>query len=391
MNVRNTRLPALALAAALLAACSGKHAKDSDAAGTDSAHGGSSASTGAAAEAKSGDSAESGTETASGNDEDAAPPPVVGAKTAQATVQRFVETLTAIGVVVPRPGRYAELSPPAPTRVTRIYVSPGDAVTTGAPLVEFDRAPFDAEAASTAASLTAAEHAYDRAQRLAAAGILPRKDVDQAAADLAQARTADINARRAQELSIVRAPIDGVVTHVSAVLGASVDPSQVVVGVADPHALDILLSLSPSDGARVRSGDSVVVTAGQGPQGEPLGTGVVSSVGLAIDTASRTLGVRARLAHPVRALRIGETVSGQITTGVVQRAVTIPVQALVPEGDGQKVFVVGKDGLAHARDVTVGAHTETVAEISEGLKPGETVVTEGAYGVEDSAKVVPVK
>jgi hypothetical protein len=44
--------------------------------------------------------------------------------------------------------------------------------------------------------------------------------------------------------------------------------------------------------------------------------------------------------------------------------------------------------------VKVGGRTETRAEITEGLKGGETVVTQGAYGLEDSAKVarpVPVK
>jgi multidrug efflux pump subunit AcrA (membrane-fusion protein) len=41
--------------------------------------------------------------------------------------------------------------------------------------------------------------------------------------------------------------------------------------------------------------------------------------------------------------------------------------------------------------VVVGGRTETVAEILDGLKPGEMVVTDGAYGVDDRAKVVPVR
>jgi membrane fusion protein, multidrug efflux system len=327
-----------------------------------------------------------------GGDEEAAPAPVVGAKTAVATVQRFVETMTVIGSVAPRPGHYAELAAPAPTRVTRIYVGAGEAVHVGAPLVEFDRAPFDAAAAGAAAGLTVAQHAYERVQRLAAAGIVPRKDVDQAAADLAQAQTTEITARRAQELSTLRAPLAGVVTHQSAVLGASVDPSQALVGVADPDAFDIVLGLSPSERPRVKPGDSVRVAAGQaGATGESLGRGVVVSVGVALDSSSRTLAVRVHIARPTRPLSIGETVTGEITVGVHPKALTIPVQALVPEGDGLKVFVVGADGLAHARPVTVAGRTEAWAEITEGLRAGETVVTEGAYGVEDSAKVVPIK
>ena len=286
--------------------------------------------------------------------------------------QPFSEVVTAIGAVAPRPGRYAELAAPAPTRVSHIYAAPGEAVAEGAPLVEFDRAVFDAAAASANAALTVAEHANDRAQQLAAAGIIPRREVDQAAADLAQARDNDVIARRAQDLATLRSPIAGVVTHVSAVLGAPVDASQPVVGVADPHSLDVVLNLSPTESGRVNTGDAVTLTAGQSASGEPLGTGVVTAVGAAIDSASRTLAVRARLAHPARTLRIGETVFGEIVVSVRHRAVTVPVEALVPEGDGLKVFVVEKDGLAHARPVTVGGRTETLAEITQGLTGGES-------------------
>jgi membrane fusion protein (multidrug efflux system) len=322
---------------------------------------------------------------------DSAASPVVSAHTAVATIQPFSEIVTAIGVVSPRPGHYAELAAPAPTRVTRVFVAAGDVVAEGAPLVEFDRAVFDAAAASADASLTMAQHANERAQRLAAAGIIPRKDVDQAVADLDQAQSADIIARRAQELSTLRAPLAGVVTHVSAVLGSAVDPTQPLVGVADPNALDVVLSLSPTEGARIVNGDPVTLAAGQSAAGEPLGTGVVTAVGAALDTSSRTLAVRAHLTRPARTLRIGETVFGEIVVSVRHHAVTVPVEALVPEGDGLKVFVVEKNGLATGRPVTVGGRTEALAEITKGLTGGETVVTQGAFGVEDSARVVPVK
>jgi RND family efflux transporter MFP subunit len=118
---------------------------------------------------------------------------------------------------------------------------------------------------------------------------------------------------------------------------------------------------------------------------------VVSTVGAALDTTTRTVAMRARLTRPARVLRIGETIFGRIDAGVRRAAVTVPVQALVPDGDGLKVFVVGADGVAHARSVTVGGRTEATAEIVDGLKPGETVVTEGADGVDDRAKVVPVR
>ncbi|OLC08314.1 MAG: hypothetical protein AUH42_01845 [Gemmatimonadetes bacterium 13_1_40CM_70_11] len=148
----------------------------------------------------------------------------VGASTAVATVQPFAQVVSAVGTVTPRPGRFAELAAPAPTRVARIFVTPGQRVAEGDSLIEFERAPFDAAARSAGAALASAERAYARAVRLVQAGILPQKDSDQAAADLAQAQVAAITARRAQQLATLRAPLSGVVTRMSAVLGGSVDP-----------------------------------------------------------------------------------------------------------------------------------------------------------------------
>ena len=71
-------------------------------------------------------------------------------------------------------------------------------------------------------------------------------------------------------------------------------------------------------------------------------------------------------------------------------AVTVPVEALVPDGEGMKVFVLDSAHIAHATPVSVGARTEKLAEITRGLSGGEMVVTYGAYGVTDSARVVPL-
>jgi hypothetical protein len=88
-----------------------------------------------------------------------------------------------------------------------------------------------------------------------------------------------------------------------------------------------------------------------------------------------------------RVLRIGESVFGRIVTGVHPGAITVPVEALVPDGEGFRVFVVDSAGIAHARPVVVGGRSEARAEILQGLAAGERVVTTGAYGVTDSAKI----
>jgi len=323
----------------------------------------------------------------SGQQASDADPGASGVATAVVTVQPFPHVINAIGTVSPRPERYAALAAPGPTRVARIFVVAGQRVKEGDPLVEFERAAFDAAAQSATAALANAERAYARAVRLVEAGILAQKDSGQAATDLAAAQAAAVTARRAQELATLRAPLDGVVTRMNAVMGASVDANQTMVEVGDPSALDVVFSVSPAEAGRINIGDTVTVTGGGAAGGEVLGTGVVTSIAAAVDSVSRAVDVRARLARPTRTLRIGESLGGRIVTGVSPRAVTVSVEALVPEGDGFRVFVVDAAGIAHARAVTVGARSETLVEIITGLAAGEIVVTTGAYGVEDGVRI----
>ena len=328
-------------------------------------------------------------ETASGDA--ATPQAVVGVQTAVVTKAPFTETLGAIGTIVPRPGHVAALAAPQPARITRVYVATGQHVAQGDPLVELDQTPFRAATQAAEATLAAAEKANERQQRLASEGIVARKDADQAAADVAKARADAANARRAEQLSVVRSPLGGVVTRMTAVLGATADIAQPLVEVADPAALDILLNVTPSDAGRIRRGAKVTLSAGQNATGEPLGVGTVADVGGTVDTASRSVNVRVQAPTTRRPLRISETIYGQIAVAVHPDAITVPLEALVPDGEEFKVFVVDAAGTAHERRVSVGGRTDKVAEITQGLVSGERVVTYGAYGVSDSAKIVPAK
>ncbi len=319
------------------------------------------------------------------------PSALVQVKTAVATMEPFAEVISSIGTVNARSGHIASLSPPAPARIAAVYVSQGEKVSAGTALVSFEQAPFVAAAQSAETALSAAERSYERARRLADAGIVPRKDADQAATELAQARAAAAIARRAEQLATLRAPISGVVTKLNAPLGASVDITQPIVEVADLNALDIIFSVSPSDAARIAPGASVTLSAGENAKGEPLGVGHITGVGGAVDSATRSVSLRALAPPTARPLRIGETIFGQIATAVHPRAIVVPVTALVPDGDGYKVFVVTAGNIARERKVTVGRRTESNAEIASGLAAGERVVTEGAYGLEDSVKVTQAR
>lgn len=325
---------------------------------------------------------------AGGSNEEESPQPVVAARTEVVQAQPFTESLGAIGSVVPRAGHVASLGAPAQARISKVLVAFGEHVRAGQTLVQLEPTTFSASVQSSEAALTAAERNHERLQRLEREGIAPRKDVEQAAAELAKARADAVTSRRAAQLATIRSPIGGVVTRMNAALGAMADPAQPLVEIADPSAVDVVFNTTPGEAARVRAGASVALSASESAGAEVIGSGTVVDVGGTVDSASRSVAVRVRVLSPRRPLRIGENVFGRIAIATRANAVVVPIEALVPEGEGFKVFVVDSSGLAQSREVRVGGRTEKVAEIVEGLSAGERVVTYGAYGMDDSVKVV---
>lgn len=328
-----------------------------------------------------------GKKTAEEGDAEAEVTAEVVAQTAVATVQTFPVTVTALGLVDAAPGHVAEMASPAQARVVRIYVSTGQAVSRGQPLVALDQTVFAAEVRRTDVARVTAQQAYDRARRLADAGILPRKDAETAAAALADANAATIAARSTLGQSVMRSPISGIVSAVNARLNAQADPATTLVQVVDPSGLEVHLSVPPDQAGRIQPRQPVHLSVGRAAGGAALGEGVVTGIGAVIDTANGSVDVRAALTRPAGRLFVGQDVFATIDVARQANVVTVPASALVPEGEGQQVFVVDAKGIAHATPVTVGERRADVVAITKGLGGGETVVARGAYGVRDGAHV----
>jgi RND family efflux transporter MFP subunit len=310
---------------------------------------------------------------------------VVAAKTITVEAKDFEITLPVLGTVEPNPAHAAQVSAPDASRVQKIYVALGDHVAAGDPLVQLDSSVWTAKRKEAQTALSTAQKAFERAKKLLSEGISPRKDVESAEAELAGARARLEEARRVERLGTLRAPLNGVVVAVNAALAQPVDAAQTLVQVLDPVGLEILFHLSAQDAGRIVPGDDVELSSADGAQ--PIGTGTIKAVSAAVDTTTGTVDVRATIDAPGRPLIAHETVSGRIVLEARPNAVVLPAEALVPEGNAMHVFVVDPEGVAHSRTVTVGSRSEEEAEILAGIQPGDVVVTEGAYGVTDGAKI----
>ncbi len=320
---------------------------------------------------------------------DAAPPPELVPPTVATAVARadtFVTTVTALGRVVARDGYLASLGAPAQSRVTAIHVSQGDAVKAGTPLVSLDLPAFQAQLQSATARLDAAEAAWQRAVRLEKDGVVAARDVEQRAADLAAARAEAVGTRLSAERAELRSPIAGIVASMTAILGATVDPGTVLVEVVDPDHLEIVLDVPPDVARQLRPGMQATLQS-VATIGDSLGVGIVLTISPLVDPTGGTVRVRLRVVGGHSSLRLGESVQAAIVAGHTADAVVVPIEALVPEGDGFIVYVVDADGMVLHRDVTVIGRNAAFASIATGLERGERVVTTGAYGMVDSTMV----
>jgi RND family efflux transporter MFP subunit len=114
----------------------------------------------------------------------------------------------------------------------------------------------------------------------------------------------------------------------------------------------------------------------------------VALISPALDPGSTTVEVWLKIENKDGAFKVGTPVKVSITGRVEAQALKIPASAILTAQDGSKsVMVVGTDGAAHSKPVTLGIADEQDVQVTTGLTPSDMVITGGAYGLDDGAKV----
>jgi membrane fusion protein (multidrug efflux system) len=105
-----------------------------------------------------------------------------------------------------------------------------------------------------------------------------------------------------------------------------------------------------------------------------------------VDTAGRSIAIRARVPNSDRVLRPGLFARVNLAIESRKNALIVPDQAIVPRGEERFVFKV-VDGKAVMTKVILGQRRGGRVEIVEGLEPGDVVVTAGQIKIRDGAPV----
>ena len=384
---------------------------------------------------------------ASCSKEEKNPKPVVEVQTAQVKQGPIQLTITAEAVLFPI--HQAAITPKVVSPVKKFYVNRGAHVKAGQLLAELEnqdlagaatdnRGAFEqAEAqykTTTAAALPeemkkaqldvdaakeeldAAQKVYDSRQNLFKEGALPRKDFDAATVAFVQARnqynlaqqhldslkavsheealkaakgqltSAEgkyLSAKAQLSYTEIRSPIDGVVTDRPNYAGETPAAGNPLLTVMDISQIIAKAHIPQEQAALLKAGDAAALNS---PESGPMNA-KVTLVSPALDPNSTTVEVWVQAANPDGKLKPGSTVMLSMIAQTVKDALVVPAASVITSDSGTTVMLAGSDGKAHQQAIEVGIKQGDQVQITKGVKPGDTVITSGAYGLPDNTQI----
>ena len=300
--------------------------------------------------------------------------------------------------------------------VAQVYVNDWSKVRKGDPLLKVDTREGEvlllkAKAAlemAKAGKLEAeaaearADREYDRAVKLQESGLITGQGMDDARTQK-EAAAARIAAAKAQvaaagedvaqattrlSKAVIRSPFDGTVAERLVNAGDLVGEMQkVVFRLVDNRLLELTVSVPSTEMAALRVGQPVRFSTDTFPGREF--DGKVAHINPSVSPGDRSVRVIAEVRNVPEVLKGGLFVKGRIVTGSRKGVVRIPRSALLSQDvarrKGEVYFL--DNNIARRRAVATGSIEGEQVEIVSGLRPGDSVVTRGAFLLSDGDAV----
>ncbi|WP_245334801.1 efflux RND transporter periplasmic adaptor subunit [Bradyrhizobium mercantei] len=317
--------------------------------------------------------------------------------------QRSFRTLkNAVGSIDFNQNMLVQAFTPNPGRIVDTPLNVGDEVAKGETLFTIDSPDLlQAESSLLAAAgvLELQTRTLARVKQLLKTGGGAQKDVDQATSDQQTAEgnykagrdavrifgktDAEIDRivadRKVDSILVVPSPISGRIIARNAAPGLYVQPGNAPApySLADISTMWMVANVIETDAPAYRIGQSVEVRVPAYPN--EVFRGRVTTLGLNIDPTSHRQLVRSVIDDPQHKLRAGMLASFTIETEPPKLSVSVPLDAIVREGDGTMTVWVTADGRRFdRRTVTTGMEQDGWRQILSGLGAGEKVASTGA-------------
>ncbi|WP_234730094.1 efflux RND transporter periplasmic adaptor subunit [Acidocella facilis] len=230
---------------------------------------------------------------------------------------------------------------------------------------------------------------YARDLKQFAANAVAQSTVDTDRANLAAAQAQVAAQQASMDEKIVRAPFSGRLGIRQVNLGQYLQPGTAIVTLEQLSPLFVDFYLPQQALVALKVGQVVNLKIDAYP-GQTF-PAKIAAIGATVDSATRSIAVRAVLQNDDLRLRPGMFASVSVETGAPKEAVTLPQTAIAYSSYGDTVYVVkhgqGNALVADQVFVTLGATRGDQVQILDGVKPGDEVVTAGQVKLHNGSPV----
>jgi HlyD family secretion protein len=277
--------------------------------------------------------------------------------------------------------------------VDKLPVKEGDHVNTGDLLLELDRKSYEADMLLSQARFDQARLSFDRVESLYGQKLVSTEQYEASKANRDMAKAQYDQAQDAYDKTVIRAPISGTIAQVNikegeaVMIGTMNYSGTVLMVLADMSRMQAIIDVDETDVVSVALGQKAKVEVDALPDtsfsGRVTRIGYMPTENALTTTAqqSTTFEVEITLDSTAPALRPGMNVHADVTTAELDSVLVIPVQAAgrrqIKGRETQTVFKV-KDNKAVLTPIKTGKSSDTDIEITDGLAPGDEIVT-GPY------------
>lgn len=310
-------------------------------------------------------------------------------KTATVSVQPVPVQLDAVGTV--EPDQSAAIRAQIGGTLKSVHFREGDHVKAGQLLFQIDPGTLLAEVENARANLARDQAALAEAtaqqQRLAPLAskeYVTRAEYDQAvaaqksASAAAEAHRAQLRAAEIQlERTRLHAPISGragsLGTKQGNLVSANAPEPLVVINSIQPALVSFSVTQQQFEEIRSRPRDAMSVEIRRAMTGAAVAKGKLAFVDNAVDHATGTIKLKARIPNQNEAIWPGELVSVRLVLDMQADAVVVPESAVQPGQQGPFVYVVD-NGRARMQNIAVARQVGSQVVVAQGLKAGDEVI-----------------
>lgn len=272
-----------------------------------------------------------------------------------------------------RPDEEVDLSFETSGKIVKINFVEGTRVKKGELLAKINDKPLQAQLEKLVAQKKLAEAKEFRQRSLLGKDAISQESYDQIQTEL-QTINADINLIKARiSETELRAPFDGVIGLRYLSEGAFATTSTKIARLVKSSPIKIEFAISEKYASEIRPGFPIIFSI---EGSETIYNATVYAVDPKTDIDTRTILLRALYDNKNEELKTGRFANVTLKLSQIENTVAIPTEALIPEMEGEKVFIY-KSGKASSVRVETGLRTESAIQIKRGLNFGDTLLVTG--------------